>query len=75
MLSDFLKIILSSADFSVLFMSFFSKIYFRNNIRMSNRLDPDQARRFVGPDLGPNCLQMLSTDDIGRGERVSGGYL
>ena len=24
---------------------------------MSNSLDPDQARHFVGPDLGPNCLQ------------------
>ena len=24
-------------------------------------LDPDQAGRFVGPDLGPNCLQRLST--------------
>ena len=23
---------------------------------MLNRLDPDQARHFVGPDLGPNCL-------------------
>ena len=30
---------------------------------MSNGLDPDQARRYVGPDLGPNCLQRLSTDD------------
>ena len=30
---------------------------------MSNRLDPDQARRFVGPDLGPNCLQKLPADD------------
>ena len=29
---------------------------------MSNSLDPDQTRRFVGPDLGPNCLQMLSAD-------------
>ena len=29
---------------------------------MTNSLDPDQARLFVGPDLGPNCLQMLSTD-------------
>ena len=27
---------------------------------MSNSLDPDQARHIVGPDLGPNCLQMLS---------------
>ena len=30
---------------------------------MSNSLDPDQARHFVGPDLGPNCLQRLSADD------------
>ena len=33
---------------------------------MSNSLDPDQARRFVGPDLGPNCLPRLSADDTGR---------
>ena len=33
---------------------------------MSNSLDPDQARRFVGPDLGPNCLQKLSADDTSR---------
>ena len=31
----------------------FSKI-FRNTIRVSNSLDPSQARHFVGPDLGPN---------------------
>ena len=31
---------------------------------MSNSLDPDQARHFVWPDLGPNCLQsFISTDD------------
>ena len=30
---------------------------------ISNRLDPDYARHFVGPDLGPNCLQKLSADD------------
>ena len=30
---------------------------------MSNSLDPDQARHFVGPNLGPNCLQRLSADD------------
>ena len=24
---------------------------------MSNILDPDQARHFVGPDLGLNCLK------------------
>ena len=35
-------------------------------MRVSNSLDPDQARRFVGPDLGPNCLQRSSADDKGR---------
>ena len=33
---------------------------------MSNSLDPDQARHFVGPDLGPNCLQSFSTDEVGK---------
>ena len=33
---------------------------------MSNSLDLDQARHFVGPDLGPNCLQRLSADDSRR---------
>ena len=32
-------------------------------MRVSNSLDPDQARRFVGPGLCPNCLQKLSADD------------
>ena len=31
---------------------------------MTNCLDPDQARHFVGSDLGSNCLQRLSADDI-----------
>ena len=33
----------------------FSKNSFKNTIRVSNSLDPDQARRSVGPDLVPNC--------------------
>ena len=33
---------------------------------MSNSLDPDQARRFVGPGLVPNCLQRLLADDTSR---------
>ena len=41
----------------------FSKKKFRNIIRVSNGLDPDQDRHSVGPDLGPNCLQRLSADD------------
>ena len=35
----------------------FSKNSFRKTIRNSSRLDPGQDRRFVGPDLDPNCLQ------------------
>ena len=32
---------------------------------MSNglKLDPDQDRHSVGPDLDPDCLQRLSADD------------
>ena len=29
----------------------FSKNSFKNTFRVSNSLDPDQAQRFVGPDL------------------------
>ena len=34
-----------------------------NSISLSDGLDPDQARQYVGPDLDPNCLQRLSADD------------
>ena len=40
---------------------------------MSNSLDPDQARRFVGPDLVPNCLSRLSAYGTGR-QRVNKGF-
>ena len=30
---------------------------------MSNGSDPDQGRRPVSPDLGPNFFQRLSADD------------
>ena len=36
----------------------------RNSINV--REDPDQARHFVGHDLGPNCLQLLSADNTSR---------
>ena len=55
---------LSSADFFS--NTHFSKYSFRNTIRVPNSLDPDHARRFVGPDLGPNCLQKSSVDDTSR---------
>ena len=30
---------------------------------MSNSLVPDQDQHYIGPDLDPNCLQILSADD------------
>ena len=36
-----------------------SKNSFRDTIRVSKSLDPEQARCIVGPDLGPNILQRL----------------
>ena len=39
---------------------------FKKTIGVSNSLDPDQTRRFVGSDLGTNCLQRLSADDTSR---------
>ena len=48
----------------------FSKSYFKNTIWVSNSLVPDQARCDVEPDLVPDCLQNLSTDNtssIGKG--------
>ena len=50
-------VLLSSADFFPKLT--FSKVSFRMTIRVSNGLDPDQDRHFVGPDLGPNYLQRL----------------
>ena len=43
---------------------FFFKNSFRNNIKVSSSLDPDQGGHFFGPDLGPNCLQKQSADDM-----------
>ena len=45
---------LSSADFFLI--STFSKTSFGSTIIVSNSLDPDQARRFVGPGLGPKLF-------------------
>ena len=53
-----------SADFFP--KSTFLKISFRNTIRVSNNLDPDQARHFVGPDLDPKWLRNLWSDVTGR---------
>ena len=55
-----MRFFLSSADY---FQNHLLKRSFSNTVRVSNCLDPDQDRRSVGPDLCPNCLQMLSIDD------------
>ena len=61
---------LSTGSFCMLFLRllfFFeiniSKKTFRDIIRVSNSLDPDQTRHFFRPDLGLNCLQCLSADN------------
>ena len=33
---------------------------------VSNNLYPDQARRFVAPDLNPNYVHMLTAEDASR---------
>ena len=50
----------SSLDFFKI--NFFSKKKISGiqcTITLSNSLDPDQARHFVGPDLGLNCLHLV----------------
>ena len=56
-------LLLSSADFSKL--TGFLKT-FLNTTRVSNGMGPDQDRQNVDPDLGPNCLQRLLTDNKNR---------
>ena len=56
-------LLLSSAD---IYQKILYKKSFGNTVRVSNGLDPDQARRIVGPDLGPSCLQKFSADDKSR---------
>ena len=41
-------------------INFFKKFFQEH--RVSNGLNLDQDRHFVGRDLGPNCLQRLSAD-------------
>ena len=61
---------LLSADF------FFKINFFKKNLSgipgpsVLNSLIPDEAKSFVGPDLGPNCLQRLSADNTSR-QRVN----
>ena len=42
-------------------INFFEK-FFQNYHLSVKQIGSDQAQRFVGPDLGPNCLQMTLGD-------------
>ena len=55
-------LLLSSVDFFSEKLTF-SKISFRNTIRVSNGLIQMRTNVCVSPDLGPNCLQKLSAED------------
>ena len=58
-------LLLLSADFFKI--NFFQKNYSGTlSIRVSNSLDQNQDRHFVGPDLGPSCLLRSSADDKSR---------
>ena len=52
---------LSSADFYFQIINYNLK---NLTIGVSNSLDLDQARHFVGPDLDSNCLQRFSADPL-----------
>ena len=54
---------LSCADF---FKSTFSKNSFQEYHKRVKQVGSRSGPTFVGPDLGPNCLQMLSADDTSR---------
>ena len=53
--------LLSTADFFS--KSAFSNNSYRNTMGVLNGLNPHQDRRSVGPGVGPNCKQRLSTAD------------
>ena len=42
----------------------------RDPENLANRLDLDQTLRFVGPDVGPNCLHSLSADGNSRKKEI-----
>ena len=61
---NFFNFLSSAAFFSSKYLLLYNS--FKNNKRMSNSVDPAQARQNVGPELGPNCLQRFSADSAGR---------
>ena len=62
-MGNFFMLLLSSADFFFQIKTFPKMTLSGTLIRELNCLDPDQDRHYVGPGLGPNCLQRLSAED------------
>ena len=56
--------LLSSADFFIIKINIFKKNMFQEYHQSIKQSGFSQSRRFVGPDLGPNCLQKLSADGL-----------
>ena len=54
------------------FVCFFSTFFVRNTIKASDSLDLVMAQHFVGPDLRPDCLQVLSADGTSRQSKEEG---
>ena len=50
-------------------INFFKKLFYEYFLSVK-QLDPDQDRHSVGPDLGPNCLQIVSAH--GKSRRKQG---
>ena len=44
----------------------FARNSFKNTIRVTNSLNPDQAQHFFGPGLGLNCLLRSSADETSK---------
>ena len=53
-----------SCFFHCMLVFFRIKTFFLGFDKSVKLLDLDQARLYVGPDLGPNCLRWLSADRL-----------
>ena len=59
------KLTLTPANFFMLFCCLLQKNLSGIPSECQKRLDPDQARRSVGPDLDPICLQSYELTALG----------
>ena len=67
--SDFYRLLILNFIY-FFFYIFFSKKSFRIFILVAKSLDPDQARRFVGPELYPNCVQKFQLTSLAGKELI-----